>query len=167
MLVFAGIGLMNTSHMWTKCLVCFAALLSPVQALQGTPILCNLVDHCVSESMTGDSKPACCQHESPHAKSSQQACDATDCGTDDVAVAAPLSPNKCPQDCSCRRMAQPQPKLSGSTRLRVSVDLVELTLDQSVVLQGPLADRERSTARPPGSLATAQETCASLCRFLV
>ncbi len=163
--VCAGTSLMLTSHMWPKWLVCFAALLSPIQALQGTPVFCNLLDPCQTSPAAGDHHHGCCQHESTGSNCGQDACDVSKASDADIALTVPLPPNRCPQSCWCHRSAQPQPNLNGSTRLNVVVDLVNLVLDQSVISQRPLVNRQFSIERPD-ALASAQEICASLCRFL-
>lgn len=146
-------------------LIWLAALLSPFQALQGTPLLCNLAEGCVCAPQAGRSS-----HESGRAEPAVCECChgadyAGDVAQSDVASAVPLAPSKCAQTCCCQSPTQPQSQPSEPTTFTAGFDLVCRVLAVDKVTAGSLSGIGNRVGRM-GPAQSAQQVCASLCRFL-
>ncbi len=160
-----GWKVMQVSRTCSKCLICLAALLSPIQALQGTPILCHIVRSCVVANDASTGQFTCVQHPPGKLTSSRTACGKRDdCGFA-LIVMSPSSPRKCPPNCWCLRPATPQSEPMLSLRDKVTDELASVARDNAAagneILPAPYAE----TSRIP-SAKSAQLVCALLCRFL-
>lgn len=148
----------------SKWLVCLAALLTPIQAMQGTPVMCHLLGHCSLAQTDGDkceTKCCCCQRANCNA-ARQSVCHACGCKCEQVLS---NDPAKCPNNCWCK--CAPLPLFPPTTYLQVqNVPTAECpVLDQI----DPCAVSNEYThrvlvARSLGT-PTAQQVCAALCRF--
>jgi hypothetical protein len=156
---------MYPTQTWSKCLIWFAALLSPIQALQGTSIFCNVVGSCASSPQAGENEHSCCRGKTINTKCRQDVCDASNACGDHFVATVPQSPNKCPQTCWCQHPTQPQPQPSNETHFKANFDL-------SCYVSNFASDNFRSVSETKcltnlsNSVGTAQQVCAHLCRFL-
>lgn len=149
--------------MWPKYLVWFAALLSPVQASQGMHVLCNLPGSCVQANTT-------CRHRVryqavyPFSQPTPEAFAQADTyGDRDVfRVAFPCT---CPPKCECRRSASVQSRPAEQPRLSGASDPI-LSPYGRVSNKHNLTQRGNMDSQREAAPASAQQTCASLCRFL-
>ena len=160
-----GLNIMQASRRWSKCLFCFAALLSPIQALQGTPIMWHSVSSCARANDACTGQGACCHHRSSKLTSSRGARGwSGGCGLA-VTDHSRSSPRKCPPNCWCRHPALPQSKPVQPVRVTVSTDIVCVTLD----VAGSSTETQLTphTATPRmRPVDSAQQVCAVFCRFL-
>ena len=162
---------MRASRAISKCLIWFAVLLSPLQALQGTPILCYFVG-----SSHGSAVSA--RNDRPDQGSSCRRCDGktnrleqtgearNGYAADWPESAGHVDPRRnCPPDCLCRRPANPQSQPISPIQLKVVDRLVASAVAQvdarcNASLHG-CTDPRRKISSP----ASAQQICATLCRF--
>ena len=156
---------MQTSRTWSKCLIWCAALLSPFQALQGTPILCHFVSSCRAANHACISQRACCHHQPNKLASSRTG----RCKGDSYRLAVTdhsrSAPGNCPPNCWCRRPALPQSQPVQPVRAKVSTEFACVILD----VDPSKADIQlRSHTGTPcmRPAAAAKQVCAVLCRFL-
>ena len=118
-----GWNIMQASRTCSKCLIWFAALLSPIQALQGTPILCHLVSSCAGAHDASTAQRTCRQHPPNKLTSSRAACGkSNDCGFA-VIYTPPSSPRRCPPNCWCLRPVAPQSEPMLPLRVKVTGEL--------------------------------------------
>ncbi len=150
---------MRAIQRWSNCLVWFAALLLPLQALQGTPAFCHLADTCCSEQPAFEvMSPDCENGCSPQLVHLEQL------GTNHrhPAAAIPAGPCKCPPCCLCQNSAQPQAQTSSQTR---SIPKPHMALMESAITpEIRRLDRRFDTRN--ASTHSAPEICVLLCRFL-
>ena len=151
---------------WSKCLVGFAALLSPMQALQGTHALCPFIaaDHeaCHDRATTDVADGHCCGHADSGCQRRR-----VDSGRpviqDDRHPATPCS---CPTTCICYSHRLPQ--LPGNEPVRVErpVEFVFLSefLPDTNGVAGAAAFQSQFSA--PIHTPCALQMCAHLGRFL-
>jgi hypothetical protein len=159
---------MHVCRICSKLLISFAALLSPVQPLQGTPVLCQLVG-CYQGELTstrdlqlGEGLCCKCGQTSPQANGIPQQ---RRCGASLARIEQTNQQHNCPADCWCRRPAQPQSQTTSREQLKVSDSASEPVDGQHH--GGCSVSPYRRTTPQPTTFATisAQQVCASLCRF--
>lgn len=143
---------------WSNCLIWFATLLSPIQALQGTPALCHLACTSLKQSFTAGS-PNCggpCSAELGHCDLDQA------CGGAPAAHSHPGLPCECPPNCWCR-LGQPQAQPARQLAVAQWPGLTWACLASSP----PSHARRLSHASSQTELVlSAPEVCSLLCRFL-
>ena len=165
--VYARTGVMRA---WSKCLIWFAALLLPLQALQGTPFLCQFAGcghrRLVSAHNDQADQSARCQcqrqiaHLSPAGDSRQRrAAQALGC------LGQTVPQQNCPPGCFCRRPAQPQSQPTTPLEWKFVNSLDLSAVDQAHTRCSDLLDGCNYAQREVSATASAQELCASLCRF--
>lgn len=149
----------------SKHLALLVALLSPLQAIQGTHVLCAVI----GQPHAG---PSNCGAKCSENHSSCGAHDALchkNLGTSHLHESSSdceRSPVECPSDCWCRRPLMPQsdpPESESSrqvTQLVCRVERVVATTDNHELVRRTFAGRSSQNAE------SALEVCASLCRFL-
>lgn len=155
---------MRASPTWSICLLWLAALLSPIQALQGTPVLCHLVLACNWSNATPIEQPMCCSGGAKcvHVKRS------TDSGAMSNRVAferfaSPVVPCPCPANCWCRQPEEPQVSPPHLLRLPTLTDVAIFT---PCFIPSASVSRIDHAQRSEWAPASARQVCAVLCRFL-
>lgn len=149
--------MIGVSSTFSKCLIWLAAVLSPMQALQGMHLFCSHGNVCSVHREVGErtTKRSCC-------------CKAKirrDYKTDTRAVDGPFSPCPCPPSCSCHLRSEPQLPPSQPVEVRCSVEMVGQSFDvTSVTLSSCFPHAVKADTTP--TFITAQQVCATLCRFL-
>ena len=144
------------SATFSKCLVWLAAVLSPMQALQGTHIVCshNVSDHLVEEL---PELRSCCGSVKVRGESESN--------SDTFNKHNPSSPCSCPPDCWCRRLSQAQLPGQPLVETRHSFETLGYWVDVTSITSSShfAAQVKVDTA---SAISTAQQLCAILCRFL-
>jgi len=151
---------MPASRITSAILVWSAALLSPIQAMQGTRVLCQLFD---TESKVATCEDACCECKSQ----ASVGCEASLCQTPITARTGPAGQQPpCPSGCFyCQdRCTQFAPTMSPTTPS--ATGLSEAIVDQVDVISritshGFVGSRQTSSL----SEGSALQICALLCRF--
>ncbi len=156
---------MQVSRTCSKCLICLAALLSPIQALQGTPILCHLVSSCAGANDASTEQCTCNQHSSRKLTSSHAACGERDDSGIAVIYTSPSSPPKCPPNCRCQRPVAPQSKATQPLRLKVTSEFACVALDDAAA-RNEIRLAPHVAIPRMRSANSAQLVCVLLCRFL-
>lgn len=157
--------MMQVSRTCSKCLIWFAALLSPIQALQGTPIFRAVVSelqspHCVCTNQIADAG----EHgECVRCRSSRCQCRDGEKCRDHIVASSPVSPRECPPDCWCRRPAEPQSQPIEPVRLTLTAAQVAVSAHQAD--HGMDIGRYAIT-RHVLAADSAQQVCVRLCRLL-
>ncbi len=157
---------MRASPTWSICLIWLAALLSPIQALQGTPVLCHSGHACRGGNETAAGQPVCCPGESIGAHARRLAgCGAlSDLVTLDQ-FASPAVPCNCPPNCWCQQPEEPQSSPPQLLRLLTQVDRA-ISTPSSIPSTTSLCTRYRQGQRSERTPISAQQFCAVLCCFL-
>ena len=151
--------MIGASSTFSKCLIWLAALLSPIQSLQGMHLFCShgavcSGDHEIAQPQTGRS--CCCKAESRRDREE---------GTRAVDGCNPFLPCPCPPSCWCHRRGEPQLPSQQPVELRCSVEMLGQSVDvTSVTLSSCFPHAVEADSEP--AFTTAQQVCATLCRFL-
>ena len=152
---------------WSKCLVGFVALLSPIHALQGTHLSCPYGSpyHVVRQYLGTDDLAGshCCGRAGRSFCRKSGPCDANPVTQE---MAHPAAPCSCPTTCICYSLRQPQLPSSKPVHVDRPVDFVCVSeiLDDSSAGAGAVFFQSREFA--PDHIPSAQQKCAHLCRFL-
>ncbi len=161
-----GQTMVQTSQICSKWLVWMAALLSPIQALQGTPVLCHFICGCSGADGVYSDQPTCCHHGSSKLTATRAACGKSiHCGLT-VTRDNPLSPCRCPLTCLCRRPALPQSQTLHTLSVEPSAHLDCLSVgdtDANADMRVALGVAQNHYL----PAFSAPQVCASLCRFLI
>lgn len=154
----------HTKH--TTWLIWLVALLSPIQAFQGTSILCHIARNCPGTNVAGDRQRACCDQPSSKLismRAIRHKCE--DCGQN--MASAPFSSGaECPPNCWCRIAATPQHVIVQPMRIVSLAEMARLPLDSRILAAvNRFIPRWRSFCAQPADPAL--QVCSVLCRFLV
>ena len=155
---------MQASRTFSKCLIWFAALLSPIQALQGTPMFRAVISElqspgCVCADQGSDANERC---ECVRCRCGQCRCRVGERRQDHFVAQIPSSPRECPPDCWCKRPAEPQSPPSPSIRLALIVGQVE----EAPYEANNCMEAGRCSITHVSTGNSAQKMCIQLCRFL-
>ena len=156
---------MQASRTCSKCLIWFAVLLSPIQALQGTPIFRAVVSElqspncdCANQVTDADKLGECVR-----CRCGQCQCRDGEKSHDHFVAQSPSAPRECPPDCWCRRPAEPQSQPVQPIRLTLAGTQVAVSAHQAD--HGVEIGRYAIT-RHVLAADSAQQVCVQLCRFL-
>lgn len=160
----AECAMTQASRTCSNCLVWFAALLSPTQALQGTPMFRAVVSElqsfrCACANQVTDANDVC---ECVRCQCGQCQCRDGEKRRDQMAVPLPGSPSECPRDCWCRRSAEPQSQPVRSIRFTLTVAQMAVSLHKADHGVDIGCYTVTHVLRPD----SAQQVCVQLCRFL-
>lgn len=153
------------SGLFSRSLVMVGVLLAPLQALQVTPLLCQLTAGCSAAEASCADDAMCPHGMCPPPARGGSAIDVEGLEHLCLTLESPAVPRECPPNCWCRHPAQPQPLPVQPLELVSSLELASHRLCEFQPADGPqvvglAANRD---LLPP---YTAQQVCASLCRFL-
>lgn len=147
-----------------KSLILLVALLSPLQALQGTPLLCQLSGTCSAIDR------GCCDTHTCRCTRCLQAAKfgSLGCGHHSLKFCMngrkPVNSEKCPTNCWCSHRAQPQ-QMSQTIEFDLAFDPVSGSLGTLELPEIP-RNVESLTHNTSTTQCSALQLCADLCRFL-
>lgn len=161
--------MLSSLHNQTRHLLWVVAILSPIQAIQDSHILCKLTHRGAAQLASGvcdANRPHCCCGEQSHRSSCPLVTIANGSLQGSEPTPEPTSPCHCPPGSTCCQASQPQ---TETARCRVGDD------DNAVVACGIDAalDRQRPTlaaasiSRTIDAAARSLDVCAVLCRFTI
>jgi hypothetical protein len=161
--------MLSSLHNQTRHLLWVVAILSPIQAMQDSHILCKLTHRGRSQLANG-----VCDANCPH-RCCAQHCHRSSCPLANIAnggrqeseqAPKPASPCHCPPGSTCCQSSQPQ---TETVRCRVAEDdnaVIACTIDAVVDHPRP-ALAAVSIARASDSTTRSLDVCATLCRFTI
>lgn len=150
--------MIGASSTFSKCLIWLAVVLSPMQALQGMHLFCLHGEVCSGGHEVGERTPTrscCCK-----AKVRQQ----NESGSRAVEERNPYSPCPCPPSCWCHRRGEPQLPSQQPVEVSSSIEMLGQSVDVTTTLGTAFRHSREADTAP--AFTTAQQVCATLCRFL-
>lgn len=149
-----------------KCLMLVLTLVSAMQCLQGSPVVCASV---ISPSLLMRCDCGCeLTRSSKRAESSNTSfceCRVTENQRVPEMDASPKLPVECPANCWCRRPPQPQPEPVQTRQLERSTNVLLIPVGQ-VAAANVFATGNHTNSQSFTSPESARAICAVLCRFL-
>lgn len=149
---------MHASRIFSNCLIWFAALLSPLQGMQGMSLFCSNCAVCTVERDTADEPLGHDCHCKAKTDRDEKPAAAM------VVRCKPLAPCSCPPSCWCHRPVQPQLSCQQNIELGGSFDLLRQAIDTPAVALG--LEQQYPFEVDAVKIPTAQQVCAKFCRFL-
>lgn len=161
--------MLSSLHNQTRHLLWVVAILSPIQTLQDSHILCKLTHGDAAQSANAGDKATCPD------RCCSQLCHQSVCPVVKIAYGQreqpqqspkPSTPYHCPPGSSCCQSSQPQ---AETTRCRVAEDdnaVVACVID--VVVERPRRNLAAArVSRLNDSTSRSLDVCATLCRFTI
>ncbi len=156
---------MRAARFCSKCLIWLAVLLSPVQMLQDSPLLCGIACSCERSKESRLIPHACDNQSCTTTNNIDVAGGSSEKHVTDIVTPSPSTPSKCPTNCWCWRSVVSHVEIVKPLRMNPT------DCPAGNAFCGPSAPIAAKFYRSKQvvnvcTIDSALSTCAVLCRFL-